>query len=148
MSTIDNDGTVHETRTFSFEDADAPHGITTWWGWECTCGKTDTGVDRVFAQDLARTHEQRIAACTCGNPVLTVAHGRSFRYGYTITASVACDCGTTSNVCIPYYSNGRITNQGAVYQSARRVALTRHHEHKCHRLALHDHNHAEPVTSD
>lgn len=147
MSTIDNHGTTHETRTFSYEDPAAPHGITTWWGWECTCGKTNSGVDRVFAQDLARTHEERVAACTCGNPVLSIAQGRSHRHGYLAVASVACDCGTASTARIPYYSNGRISNQRSAFQSARRVALNLHHEHKCHRLALHDHHHPEPTVS-
>lgn len=144
MSTIDNAGVEHKTRTYSYEDSAAPYGITTWWAWECTCGETDTGIDEVFAQDLANTHESRMTACTCGNPTIARTHSTGMGTpwtGYTVT----CDCGYKNPVRLGYFSNGRNGNVAHIRKSAYAVALSRYLDHQCRRLTGHTHVRPEPV---
>lgn len=136
MATIDATGTTHETRTYSYTAPDAPHGITTWWAWECTCGKGDAGVDEVFASDLAYTHEQRVTACTCANPTVTV-HPRGFVGGdFRATASCACGFRKAASSNYLYGSASR----------ARRAAQSMLEKHTCRALSGHAHNHPAPET--
>lgn len=134
MSTIDNNGTTHETHTYSFEVADDPTGVTTWWAWECTCGKGDSGVDEVFASDLAFTHEQRVTACTCASPTVTV---RTRRFvGGDFKATAACNCGFNKAASSHYL-------YGSASQ-ARRTAQVMLEKHTCRALCGHTHNHPAP----
>lgn len=147
MSTIDNTGTAHETRIYSFEDTNAPHGITTWWAWECTCGAGNEGIDEVFAADLARTHEARMTACVCGTPIITFDTNRDAFTTPWVEYTITCACGYREPVRMEYFANGRIGNSQQTRESAHRTALHRYGLHKCHALAGHGHTHTAPTAA-
>lgn len=84
--------TGHHTSTYSYTDHAAPHGITTWWGWACSCGDGDTGLaSHETAQDVTRCHRERHTPCTCGEPTIVFTSGTYT--GGTLTASASCRCG-------------------------------------------------------
>lgn len=134
MTVTDTNETTHQTRTFSYSTEPGPHNITTWWGWECSCGKGDTGVGAVFASDLAYTHEQRVLACTCANPTITT---RPRFIGGDYTATASCDCGFTGFATSHFLHGSR----WQAVSSARHMLET----HTCRTLSGHSHDHPAPT---
>lgn len=127
--------TDHTTTVTTHEDPAAPHGITTWYAWTCTCGAGDTGMGRTWANDLARAHEERTAPCACAHPTIALPASGPW---IPTTARATCDCGYSAHITCD-----RITvHQGGigVLIARARLDLARHRcmSRACHSIAGED----------
>jgi len=139
MSNTITEGT---TRTYSYEDPAAPHGITTWWGWTCgICGDGDNGLaSGMTAQDVARCHRQRHTPCGCGEPTITFTSGTYT--GGAITATAACACGFAKKLA---YAPSVLDRQSP-WDRLRSEGARALQEHTCHSVARGgDCRHTEPT---
>lgn len=135
MATIDITGTAHATTVYSYTTTPGVHNVTTWWAWSCTCGKGDTGVDRIFAQDLARTHENRVGACICGDATATIEVFHNW-----VTYTLTCNCGL-EKTWETYHDNAHAkrSNHIGMERTAKHLARCTLDRHACRPLTGHQH---------